>query len=312
MHEGLSLGVGLGVEACPGQEVEHGGDARGLEHDLVVARIQFDGIGRGPGLLGRRRSRPTAVQVAQGPAHLGAEAVRGAGPGQGVELGHGGATRLAESRRVGQARDHGVGGAEAGRPGAGPGVDEGPHHRGPLHRGGGPRGLVPVVDLRRLARGRQPGPVGVGRTQAGGGDGALCQSADALVAGVGARRGGQAALDHGREGDLGAVLGHVLVDERVGEAGQSVAARADLDYGLGPVADRGQDAVADLELALAHRAHPRTPTRTFRKRAGTAGWPVWPVCTGCPLPQWGVPQKRRSDSLPTRSMDAQNWGPMPV
>lgn len=36
--------------------------------------------------------------------------------------------------------------------------------------------------------------------------------------------------------------------------------------------------------------HFRLNTRTFRKRAGAAPWPVCASCEGCPLPQFGVPQ----------------------
>ena len=61
---------------------------------------------------------------------------------------------------------------------------------------------------------------------------------------------------------------------------------------------------------LAHQ--PRTPTRMPRKRAGTAGWPVWPICTGWPLPQLGVPQKVHSSGPPSMSMEPQNRGLMPV
>ncbi len=37
-------------------------------------------------------------------------------------------------------------------------------------------------------------------------------------------------------------------------------------------------------------SHSITPTLMVRKRAGAAPWPVWPICIGWPLPQFGVPQ----------------------
>ena len=84
---------------------------------------------------------------------------------------------------------------------------------------------------------------------------------------------------------------------------------ADGDLGLGVGSHAGQDALADVEQ---HVAHPLTPTRTPRKRHGTAGWPVWPIWPGWPLPQFGVPQNVHSDSLPSMSSEPQKRGPMPV
>ena len=109
VDEGLTLGVGLAVEPGPGQEVEDGSDAGGLQHDFVGPGLQLDGVGGGAGLLRRRRSRPPAVEVLQGAARLGAQAVRGSRTRHPVELGHGRAARDAQPGRVGQAHREGVG-----------------------------------------------------------------------------------------------------------------------------------------------------------------------------------------------------------
>jgi len=45
-------------------------------------------------------------------------------------------------------------------------------------------------------------------------------------------------------------------------------------------------------------------------RAGAAGWPVWPTCVGCPLPQFGVPHG--TVSAESMSIERQNVGPIPV
>ena len=87
-------------------------------------------------------------------------------------------------------------------------------------------------------------------------------------------------------------LTDVLVDEGVGEAGQCRAALLGGDLGLGPVADEVEDLLAEVGRA----AHPFTPTRTPRNRAGAAEWPVRAVCIGWPLPQLGTPQWIHSDA----------------
>ena len=58
--------------------------------------------------------------------------------------------------------------------------------------------------------------------------------------------------------------------------------------------------------------HHRTPTWTFRKRAGDAAWPTRATCPGWPLPQLGVPYTVHSSRPPTASHDPQNSVVMPV
>src|SRR4029079_6993963 len=99
------------------------------------------------------------------------------------------------------------------------------------------------------------------------------------------------------------------------EAGQRAVAAGDVHLGLGgvgPVADDREDPFSDLEAGADLGRHPCTPTRMPRSRAGTAGCPVWPICWGWPLPQFGVPQKTHSSRPPSMSIEPQNRGLMPV
>ncbi len=114
------------------------------------------------------------------------------------------------------------------------------------------------------------------------------------------------------------VAGHVLVDAAVGEPREGVGALSAGDQRFGPVSDEGQHPVAGVEATLSDvvgswvPGHQRTPTRTFEKRAGTDGCPVWPTWMGWPFPQLAVPQNTHSSGPPTMSIDAQKRGPMPV
>jgi hypothetical protein len=111
-----------------------------------------------------------------------------------------------------------------------------------------------------------------------------------------------------REIDVERLLGDVLMDERVGEAGETRVRRPGDHLGLEPVGNPAEDLVDDRgELA-----HPLTPMRTPENRAGAAGCPVWATWSGWPFPQLGVPQSTHSGSPPTMSRVAQNRGVIPV
>ena len=105
---------------------------------------------------------------------------------------------------------------------------------------------------------------------------------DALVVEPVGRDHRDALAAHHADAKLGLAAHHVLVDRRVREARERGVPRD--DHGLALIAVDGlQRHIADpLELALAHReaAHETTPTRTSRKRAGAAPWPVWPTWPG--------------------------------
>jgi len=112
------------------------------------------------------------------------------------------------------------------------------------------------------------------------------------------------------------VVGDVLVDEARREARQRLGALPDghLDLGVpGPGADQVDRVLGQLEAGRGrrldrHRRYPLTPTRIPRNRAGTAGCPVWPICWGWPLPQFGVPQNVHSSRLPSMSIEPQKRG----
>src|SRR5207244_8339418 len=104
-------------------------------------------------------------------------------------------------------------------------------------------------------------------------------------------------------------------------AGESGAAPLHGGLGLAPLTDEVDDPLARLQRGeLAARgsgcprrlSHPRTPTRTPRKRAGAAGCPVWADCMGWPLPQLRTPQGIQLAPPASMSSEPQNWGVMPV
>src|SRR5439155_531856 len=88
---------------------------------------------------------------------------------------------------------------------------------------------------------------------------------------------------HGRGG-----VRDVLVDVGVREPGQRQGPPLHEHLGLGTRTGQRADQVEHLGGEVDF-AHPRTPTRTPVNRAGADGWPVWPICPGWPLPQFGVP-----------------------
>src|ERR1700683_2820688 len=64
-------------------------------------------------------------------------------------------------------------------------------------------------------------------------------------------------------------------------------------------------------ISLAVYFENATPTRTFRKRAGAAPWPVPITCCGWPLPQFGVPHSVHSSREQIASSEFQNSVVMP-
>src|SRR5271165_2432962 len=65
-------------------------------------------------------------------------------------------------------------------------------------------------------------------------------------------------------------------------------------------------------LRRAHSFENAVPIFTLRKRAGAAPWPVPMVCIGCPLPQFGVPQRTQWSALQMASQEFQNSVVMPL
>src|SRR5206468_10953523 len=171
-------------------------------------------------------------------------------------------------------------------------------------------------------------PVRIGRSDASRLEDAVDRSTETLVVGGPVDRRGcvAAVVDGDTDQDMVDLGRDVLVDEPRREPGQGLAAPADGDLHLGiprSRADEVDNVVGEIEAARGvpvgrrhrpaafgrrHRRYPRTPTRTPRKRAGTDGWPVWPICWGWPLPQFGVPQKVHSSRLPSMSIEPQKRG----
>ncbi len=224
-HERRALGVGLAAEAQVGRVEQGGGHGLGLEHHLVGARVERDRVAprrrldRGPG------ADRGAVEVAQaGRCGLGVAVGRVVAaqrrPVDPVDLGHGRAPRGAlpggggqhllgrQGRAVARGLQVPTRGHERG------------HHLGPLVGRGARGAVVPVVHRADRRGGRQAREVGVGRTQPGRRPGPLHQRGQVVRLGAAGRHPGQPALDRQRERHQRHVLGHVLVDAAVGEAGE--------------------------------------------------------------------------------------------
>src|SRR4051812_29214511 len=153
-----------------------------------------------------------------------------------------------------------------------------------------------MVDGRRILLWREPGPVRIGRANACRLEDAVDDATQALAVRLSVEGGRRApAIECHAQQHMVDVRSHVLVDEAGREARQGLATLAygDLDLGVcGTRPDQLDDTVRELERAFLSSgsiqacavgrtfAHPLTPTRMPRKRAGTAGCPVWPICTG--------------------------------
>jgi hypothetical protein len=124
----------------------------------------------------------------------------------------------------------------------------------------------------------------------------------------------------------------VLVDGVVGEARECVDGFIDLNFGFvgsGNFAKAQNCRYSLLQFALgcqesttagelcsrchfAYCPENAIPILTLRKRAGAAPCPVPIVCIGCPLPQFGVPQRVQCSLPQIESQLFQNSVVMPL
>ena len=304
---------GTGIEAVDGEEVEHVGHAAGLEDHLVAPRRQLHGVGPAPGGAGGHGPDGAAVEIGQAGGQSAAAPV---GAAEAVDPVHGRTRRRpldALARGVDEQLAGHVGLAVAGRLEAGAGGDEGGHDLSPLGRAGLGRGPVEVgggAGGRQCGR-AETGPVLVDGLHRGGrqrrGHQAAQPPSSTLVVVADAVRPSFATCSVTEH----ALVADVLVDKRIGEAGEAFRHHAHGHSGPGPAVHQVEGA-GRQGVEVGGVGHPRTPTRTPRNRQGTAGWPVWPTCNGWPLPQLGVPHAVSSDGPPTMSIDPQKWGLMPV
>ena len=231
LHPRPALGVGLGVEAV-GQEVHHVGHAGRLQHHLVAAGLEVDRVGRGPGPLRGQAAGGGAVDVGDGRG-------RTASPAQsdvGVRW------MASTAADAGPARRPGAGGCwrsrrpsrwwrSSRRPAAGrrrpAGVDEVLAPPGPGSSGSAVSVARVVAVVLEGEPGAWAGPGRASRGRPGAGAAASRVSSTRrirlswsrrLVLPVAARP-----VDHQLEPGPLLVLGHVLVDEGVGEAGEGGA-----------------------------------------------------------------------------------------
>ena len=176
-----------------------------------------------------------------------------------------------------------------------------PFGRAHLRRG---RVVVHVLGADEPSRRGEPRPLGVDGPERGRGQGLVRQAGQSrVVAAIGGGR-GRATVEGELQVDLGVLVNDVLMDEGIGEAGEALAGTGHRHRRFGAMAHHFDQPLR--QDARVGGVHPRTPTRTSRNRHGTEGWPVCPICTGWPLPQFGVPQNCHSASLPTRSSEPQN------
>ena len=189
--------------------------------------------------------------------------------------------------------------------------------------GGGGEEAVYFANFLLREHGEKVGIFGLhAREGFGGGD----DAAEGVEIGFIGGGAGGAAVEDSADGDDEILLGDVLVDGVIGEAGESGGDDVDFDFGFVGVGE-GDDLLGEAaELGGAEgvvgggaggfssggwRAARRlaarfgsgfgrwrhfylakaTPILTLRKRAGAAPCPVPMVCIGWPLPQLGVPQR---------------------
>ena len=304
----------LPLNAVHRERLEDVGDGGRLEHDLVAARRQLDRVRRG-------------VRLGRGPgAEDGAVEV-------GEATGAWRATPSAPSRRAMPAmptrrsRASTAWPAELANAPVQWFVRQYPAVSSPPAASTKSRTIAPGRPAWRRASPGRPGadrPAGAGGATPGqpGSSGASAAAASDAVdeparpsspTTVDEPAGG-AAVDVDADADACVdVLGDVLVDHRVGEAGQRQLGCGRRDTSTSAPGDAAASrarATSPRAPPASSAAHARTPTRTLRNRAGAAGWPVWPIWPGWPLPQFGVPQATVSDD--SMSIERQNCGPMPV
>ncbi len=126
------------------------------------------------------------------------------------------------------------------------------------------------------------------------------------VEGMGRGDADAVAVDHGEHPELDVFSPGVLMDARGGEACEA-AGGMERENGdtVGADVQRSPRRIGQAVTADLTGAQPRTPTFTFRNRAGAVPCATRAVWPGWPLPQFGVPQTAHSSRLPTASHDDQ-------
>ena len=313
---------GLAIEAEDQEERQDVRDAVGLEDDLVAARLEIGRVARR--VAGLRAARaPTAApsrsprrteRCGRLPSAVGVRAMP--------------STIAAVPRPVSRwpallANASGPSASSRSRPSRGPpAASTNARTRRPARRAS--RGRWPRPNGRRpgaSARGARPGQSGsAGGRAAASRTPSIARPSDSSSAGPSTEVDAFRPSSATRMQDVVDLGGDVLVDEAGREAGQgrlSPGGRSPRPRRRAPARGRGrrcgpparaQRCAVGRALGRRHRRHPRTPTRIPRKRAGTAGWPVWPICCGWPLPQFGVPQNVHSSRPPSMSSAPQNRG----
>ena len=271
----LALAVLFGVPSVESKKVDHRGHAFGREDHLISRRLELGGIRRRPGSPGGDSPDRGALDLAQCRRSGMAGSGRSSKLVNPVQRGSRDAGLEGLACRVGKSHRAAISVARTGSLRALLRRDEVPGSRRSLYRRGPDGTSIKMARSHRHCGRGQPRPVGVGRSQMGGMNRLFNQRAQPLLIAPGGRGSRHFAVHRHFQLNGTAALGHVLMDERVGEAGQALVGAVDRYLSLGPVTDH-----PDHHLGKRSNFHPLTPTLTSRKRPALAGWPVWPICIG--------------------------------
>ncbi len=175
---------------------------------------------------------------------------------------------------------------------------------------GGLGGAVPVRDELGAGQARERRVLGCDRGRRTRG---VARGAQRVVVEAVGGRDALALAEHGADRDLRVLLGDVLVDAVVGEAGERAGLRGDEHFGGVGASVISMILRASSRTSLDGHRHQRpTPTWTLRNRAGEAPCATWATCIGSPLPQLASPHTPQYSREQTASHEFQNFGEMPV
>ena len=233
-YERPALGHRPPVEAVEGEEIHQIGHATSLEHNLVVTGRHLDRSLAAAGTGGGVAAQGLSIQIGEA-GGIGRGDTVGTAPAAGArhtEDGiEGGARVVAVEALTGRVGKVPVVEARLTEPRAHQalaGGDESGHRIGSLGWADARRARVVmhVLSAHQPGRRGQAGPARVDGPEGGRGQGAVHHAGQGLVVTAvgGSRR--RATVDRELQVDLGVLVHDVLVDERIGEAGEALAGMA--------------------------------------------------------------------------------------
>ena len=145
---------------------------------------------------------------------------------------------------------------------------------GSLGRRGLLSSFIEMVGIDDIGWGGESGPTFIDPLQLGNTDGVVNELIEILEARRGC--GVDPTINGNPKGNVVAVFGNVLMDERVGEPGQGGTSAAHHDLSFGPICN----AIQDMARNFNGPTHALTPTRTLANLPGAAECPVCATCIG--------------------------------